>query len=107
MGQPARFVHCTKFTSLTDEISRLANDTYTKIVVISSLTNIVVGLTATSEVTKAIEKAMGSLSLVIKDLLRNSTGMRIFIARCTPRRIPGFSEYAQQALVTRCYFTVN
>jgi hypothetical protein len=100
LGEPARFVHCTRFTSLTDEISRLANDTITKIVVISSLTNIVVGLASTSEVPKAIEKAMGSLSLVIKDLLRNSVGMRVFIARCTPRRIPGFNEYAQQALVT-------
>jgi hypothetical protein len=99
LGQPARFVHCSKFTSLTDELSRLANDTQTKIVVISSLTNIVVGLTGTSEIPKSIEKAMGSLSAVIKDTLRNSTGMRIFIARCTPRNIPGFSDYTHQALV--------
>ncbi len=101
MGQPMRFVHCTKYTGLTDELSRLAHDTHTKIVIISSLTNIVVGLSGASEIPKAIEKAMGSLGAVIRDVLLNSTGMRIFIARCTPRNLSNFSEYAQQALVSR------
>jgi hypothetical protein len=61
----------------------------------------VVGLTGASEIPKAIEKAMGSLGAVIRDVLLNSTGMRIFIARCTPRNLSNFNEYAQQALVSR------
>ncbi len=108
MGQPTRFVHCTRYTGLTDELSRMTNDTNTKIVVISSLTNIVVGLTGASEIPKAIEKAMRSLGAVIKDVLRTNTGMRVFISRCTPRNIQGFGECSNLAMVsdehTRAYF---
>ena len=100
MGQPSRFVHCTRYTGLTDELSRLMNDRTTKIVVISSLTNILVGLTGASEVPKAIEKAMGSLGAVIKDVLRTNSGIRVFISQCTPRNIEGFRDYATLALVS-------
>ncbi len=89
LGQPSRFVHCTRYTGLTDELSRLMNDRTTKIVVISSLTNILVGLTGASEIPKAIEKAMGSLGAVVKDVLRSNTGLRVFISQCTPRNIVG------------------
>ncbi len=83
LGQPSKFIHCTKYTVLTDELSRLLNEKTTKVVVISCLTNIVVGLTGTSEIPKAIERAMGSLGMVIKDVLRNNTGLRVFITQCT------------------------
>ncbi len=100
MGQPSRFVHCTRYTGLTDELSRLVTDRTTRVVVISSLTNILVGLTGTSEVPKAIERAMGSLGNVIKDVLRSNSGLRIFISQCTPRNIEGFKEYSALALVS-------
>jgi hypothetical protein len=93
-------VYCTKYTGLTDEISRLTSDETTKIVVISSLTGIVVNLTSTSDIPEAIEKAMGTLGMVIKDLVRNNTRMKVFVSRCTPRNIPNFDEYAIQAMVT-------
>ncbi len=99
LGQPARLVHCTRYTGLTDELTRLTQDTHVKAVVISSLTGIVVGLTGASETSQAIEKAFGTLASVIKDVVLSNTGMRIFIARCTPRGLPGFSDYAMQALV--------
>ncbi len=105
LGQPSRFVYCTKYTGLTDEISRLTCDTDTKIVVISSLTGIVVNLTATSDIPAAIEKAMGTLGMVLKDLVRNNNRMKIFVSRCTPRNIPNFEDYAVQAMVSNSTVT--
>ncbi len=100
MGQPSRFIHCTKYTTLADELSRLVTDRTTRVVVISCLTNIVVNLTGTSDIPKSIERAMGSLGNVIKDVLRSNSGLRIFISQCTPRNIEGFKEFSTLALVS-------
>jgi hypothetical protein len=99
LGQPTRFIHCTKYTTLTDELSRLSNDLTTRVVVISSLTGIVVNLTGTSEIKKAIERAMGTLAGAIKELVLSNSTLRVFIAPCTPRTLPNFQEYAGHALV--------
>ncbi len=99
LGQPARYINCTKYTTLTDELSRLINDLATRVVVISSLTGIVVNLTGTSEVKTAIERAMGSLASAIKELVLSNSSIRIYIAPCTPRTLPQFQEYAGHALV--------
>jgi hypothetical protein len=99
LGQPSRFVYCTRYTGLTDELSRLTNDTDTKVVVISCLTGIVVNLTTTSDVPAAIEKAMGTLGMVIKDVVRNSSRIKLYISRCTTRNIQNFDEYASMSLV--------
>jgi hypothetical protein len=99
LGQPTRFIHCTRYTTLTDEISRLATESNTRFLVISSLTNIVVNLTTVSDVKAAIEKAMSSLGAVIRDLVRTQSDLRVFIGPCTPRTIENFKEYARYALV--------
>jgi hypothetical protein len=99
LGQPARFVHCTRYTSLTDELSRLNNDLTTRIVVISSLTGIVVNLTGTTEIKQSIGKAMSTLAGVIRELVNNNSSIRVFIAPCTPRNLENFQEYANYALV--------
>jgi hypothetical protein len=99
LGQPSRFSHCTRYTALTDELSRLTGDTVTKVVVISNLTGILVNLYGASDVTKAIEKAMGTLGVVIKELIRSTVGLRIFIGPCTPRNLEGFKEKATLMLV--------
>jgi hypothetical protein len=99
LGQPSQFSYCTRYTALTDELSRLTGDTVTKIVVISNLTGILVNLYGASDLTKAIEKAMKSLGTVIKELMRSTVGMRIFIAPCTPRNLDGFKERATQLMV--------
>ncbi len=99
LGQPSRFVYCSRYTGLTDELSRLTNDTDTKIVVISCLTSIVVNLTTTSDVPAAIDKAMGTLGMVIKDVVRNSSRIKMYISRCTTRNIQNFDEYASMSLV--------
>jgi hypothetical protein len=99
LGLPSRFTYCTRYTALTDELSRLTGDTVTKVVVISNLTGILVNLYGASDVTKAIEKAMASLGVVIKELIRSTVGMKIFIGPCTPRNLDGFKERAAQMLV--------
>jgi hypothetical protein len=100
LGQPSRFIHCTRYTSLTDEISRLSGDSSTKYLVISSLTGILVNLTGASEVAKAIEKAMGTLGNVIKEVVRNNVGLRVFVSPCTPRNIENFKELSNLLLVS-------
>ncbi len=99
LGQPARFIHCTRYTTLTDELSRLATESNTRYLVISSLTNIVVNLTTVSDIKSAIEKAMSSLGAVIRDLVRTHVDLRIIIGPCTPRTIKDFKEHARYALV--------
>jgi hypothetical protein len=99
LGLPSRFIHCTRYTALTDELSRLTGDNNTKFLVISSLTGILVNLTGTSEVAKAIEKAMGTLGNVIKELVRSNISLKVFIAPCTPRNIENFKELSNLLLV--------
>ncbi len=99
IGQPTRFTYCTRYAALTDELARLTGDGVTKVVVISNLTGILVSLYGASDITKAIEKAMGSLGAVIKELIRSTVGMRIFISPCTPRNLEGFRDKATLMLV--------
>ncbi len=99
LGQPARFVYCTRYTSLTDELSKLSIDLTTRVVVISNLTGIVMNLTGTSEVMQSIEKAMGTLAAAIRELVLSNASIRVFISPCTPRNMPNFQEYSNHALV--------
>jgi hypothetical protein len=93
-------IHCTKYMALTDELSKLNHDIKTRFLVISSLTGIVFSLmTGTSDVKSALEKAMGSLGAVMRDLMRSNVGIRIFVAPCTPRNLPDFQEHSRYALV--------
>jgi hypothetical protein len=102
LGHQSRFIHCTRFTGLTDELSRLCGDINTKVVIISCLTGSLVGLaTGSSEIPKNIEKAMGTLGTVIRELARTNIALRIIVAPCTPRNIPEFKDHANHALVSR------
>ncbi len=83
LGQPIRFTHCTRYTTLTDELSKLATDTNTKCLVVSCLTNIIVNLTGASDINAAIEKGMTTLGAIIRDLVHTHVGLRIFIGPCT------------------------
>ncbi len=101
LGQPIRFIHSNRYTTLTDELSKLATETHTRALVISSLTNIVVNLTTVSDIRSAIEKAMSSLGAVIRDLVRTNVHLRVVVGPCTPRTIPDFREHAKYALVIK------
>jgi hypothetical protein len=99
LGQPTRFTHCSRYTTLTDEISKLGSDATTKVLVISSLTNVVLNLTNATDVKTAIEKGMSSLGAIIRDAARSNIGLRVFAAPCTPRNTQGFKDHARFALV--------
>ena len=84
LGQPTRFLHCTRFTILTDELANLDSDV--KIVVISCLTDIIETIGSTAEPTSALEKAMRMIDTAMFALCSHRGGsIKIFIAPCTPR----------------------
>ena len=99
MGKPSRFIQCTRFTLLTNELSKLTiHDT--SVVVVSCLTGIVLSLAATQDSKSSVEKAMGMLSSVIRDLVRSSGGqIKVLIAPCTPRSTSDFATHSRFALV--------
>ncbi len=100
LGQPTRFTQCSRYTTLTDEISKIGTDSKTKILVISSLTNVVLNLMNAAEAKPAIEKGMNALGAVIRDAARTNVGLRVFVAPCTPRNTQGFVEHAKFASVS-------
>ncbi len=99
LGQPTRFAHCSRYTTLTDEVSKLGVDTNTKVLVISSLTNVVLNLMNATDVKTAIEKGMNALGAVIINAVLTNIGLRVFVAPCTPRNTQGFKDHARFALV--------
>ncbi len=107
LGQPIRFLHCSRYTTLTDEISKLGTDIKTNVLVVSCLTNIVLNLTNATDVKTAIEKGMGALGAVIKDASRNNVGLKIYVGPCTPRNTQGFKDHARFALVNHIHFALR
>lgn len=99
LGQPSRFIYCSRYTILSDELSKLTQDT-TKTLIISCLTPIVASLAASAEAKKAIEKGMSTLGAMMRELSRTNAGMRVFIAPCTPRGTPDYETHSTFALVT-------
>ncbi len=85
---------------MTDEISKIGTDGITKVLVISSLTNVVLNLMNATDVKPAIEKGMNALGAVIRDAARSNVGLRVFVAPCTPRNTQGFKDHAKFALVS-------
>lgn len=97
-GQPTRFVHCSCYTVLCDEVSKLANENL-RAVIISCLAPILQSLEAAQDVESAIEKAMVKLGSVLKDLARIYPSIWILVAQSTPRATKEFAGYAKAALV--------
>jgi hypothetical protein len=97
LGAPSRFVFCGRYTILTDELSKVTRDTST--LIISCLTNIVSNLLSTTDVKSAIEKAIGSIGAMLRELSRSHPSMRIIVAHCTPRTTPDFDVHSKFAMV--------
>jgi adenosyl cobinamide kinase/adenosyl cobinamide phosphate guanylyltransferase len=98
LGQPSRFTFCSRYSVLTDEISRL--DKETSILVISCLTDIVANLLLSSDVKSALEKAMTMIGSLLRDLTRSNPRMRILVVHCTPWGVPSdFEKHSQFAMV--------
>ena len=58
LGQTSRFMLCTRYTTLTEELSKLATCPHTKILVVSCLSSIVEKLSQAQESKLGIERAM-------------------------------------------------
>lgn len=98
LGQPSSFIHCTKFTSLTEEICKVQS--HVKVLVISCLSGIIGSVGSTSDAKSALEKAMTMLGSALYDVVRYRQGtIRIFIAPPTPRPTPDFKSHVKYALV--------
>ena len=98
LGQPIRFLHCTKFTVLTDELACLDLDI--RILVISCMTEILATLFKSSEPQLATERAMEMINSSLFALCHQRGGaIRIFIAPCTYRSTPFFSGYCKLSMV--------
>jgi hypothetical protein len=97
LGQPSRFIYCTRFTVLTDELSKLTKDTST--LVISCLASVVSNLTTSADVKTALETAMTSLGSMLRELVSEQPGLRVIIVHCTPRGTPDFETHSTFAMV--------
>jgi hypothetical protein len=106
LGQPARFTFCARYSVLTDELSKLEKET--GVLVISCLTDIVANLLLSSDVKKALEKAMTLIGSLLRDLTRTNPRLRILVVHCTPRGIPkdfeGHSKFAMVVIKLRNRF---
>jgi hypothetical protein len=97
-GQPTKFQHCTKITTLTEIISTIESDV--KILVVSCLTGIIGALATGSDSKSSIVNGMSMIGSSIRDLCRHRQGsLRVFIAPCTPRTTPDFQTHSKFAMV--------
>ncbi len=97
LGQTSRFIYCTRYTVLTDELSKLTKET--KTLVISCMSAIVSNLTNSEDVKVALETAMTSLGAMLRELIRDSPGLRIIVVHCTPRGTQDFETHSTFAMV--------
>ena len=98
MGQPSTFVHCTQFTLLQDEISKLSDNV--KVLVVSCLSSIVGKIGATTEAKAGLERAMSLIAASFYELHQQRRGsLRIIVAPCLPRKTRDFNTHSTFALV--------
>jgi hypothetical protein len=98
LGQPSRVIHCTQFTLLQDELSRLSTDV--KVLVISCLTGIIGKIGGTNEAKTGIERAMSLIASSFFELNhQRKGGIRIIVAPCIPRRSKDFMTHSNFAMV--------
>lgn len=67
LGQPSSFVHCTRFTTLTEEICKVQS--HVKVLVVSCLSGIIGSLGETSDAKVALSKSMTMLGSALYDVV--------------------------------------
>jgi hypothetical protein len=97
LGQTSRFIYCTRYTVLTDELSKLTKATTT--LVISCMAGVVSNLTTSPDVKTALETAMTSIASMLRDLIRSQPGLRVIVVHCTPRNTPDYETHSTFAMV--------
>jgi len=100
LGQPTRSVLCTRFTSLSEELSKVTNCAHTKVIAISCLSSIVEKIMQSSEIKAGLERAMLLIGNMIHEVHQSKKGsIRILVAPCTPRRIIDYNIHSRYAMV--------
>ena len=103
LGQPTRVVFCSRFTSLSEELSKVTLCPNTKIIAISCLSSIVEKIMQSSEIKAGLERAMMLIGNMIHEVHQAKKGsIRIFIAPCTPRKIIDYNIHSRYAMVFFC-----
>jgi hypothetical protein len=85
LGQPLKFMGCTKLSTLTEMISTIEESI--TVLVVSSLTSIVASMSASSDAKGMIAKGMSMVGASLRDLSRyRHEPLRVFFAPCTPKQ---------------------
>jgi hypothetical protein len=101
LGQPTRFVLCSRFTSLSEELSKVGSCPHTKIIIISCLSNIVENLAASADAKVGIERAMLLIGNQLHEVSRLQRGaVRIFVGPCLPKNVPNYNIHSKLAIVS-------
>ena len=100
LGQPMRFLHCTRFTSMADTLATL--DTDIRVVIVSCMTDVITALGTAQDPVDAIERGMNAIDSALYSLYdqRGST-LKVFIGPCTPRNTPNFGSLSKLGMVSK------
>lgn len=99
LGQPSQFIHCSRFTVLTEEICKIQS--HVKVLVISCLGGIIHSLGSSSDSKVALERAMTMIGTALYDVVRHRNGsIRIFVAPSTPRVSQEYQSNSKYAMVS-------
>jgi hypothetical protein len=97
LGRAARFIFCSRYTVLMDELNKLTGETTT--LIISCLSGIVTNLMSLPDVKTGLEKTMNSIGLMLLEISRSNQRMRIIAVHCTPRDLADYETHTNFAMV--------
>ena len=104
LGQTSRSIICTRFTTLSEELSKVASCSSTKVIIVSCLSNIIESLASSNDVKTGIERAMLLIGNQFHEIARLQHGsVRIFVAPCTPRNVQDYATHVKFAQVVYVY----
>jgi hypothetical protein len=97
LGRPSKFVFCTRYSVLTEELSKVDRETTT--LVISCLSGIVTNVMSTPDVKSGLEKVMTSIGSMFLEIVKTCPRMKIVAVHCTPRDLPDYDTHSSFAMV--------
>ncbi len=92
------YIHCSKLTSLQDELSRLDEDV--QVLIISCMGGIINTMSSAPDPKHTLEKTMRMLGGLMIDAIRKHSGrLRVFVAPSTPRTAANFESHCKHSVV--------
>jgi len=100
LGQGSRSVICTRYTTLTEELSKMSTCVHTKVIVVSCLSGIVDRLSQSQDGKVGIERAMHMIGNLFHEIVKMKRGaVRILVAPFNPRKSQDYDSYTRFAMV--------